>query len=1117
MKKLRKALSLLAALAALGGGLLTSCSGDDETVIVKPSYEAEPSIIIVGHKADKIALYGTETLEAKILNSDEESVIWRTDAEEEVLTVSDDGLVTANGISNEKVEVWAELSDGTKSNVVSYQVVAVVPKITEVKLLSEPSKLKYATGTPLDLTGLKIEVSYDVSVTADMREEYPVEVEYSEHTDWFEASGFNPAEAKQQEVTVTYAPKDSDGYAVEFAENAAKSVKFSVDIIQATVTEISVKDGSKLVYTLGEPLALTLHVKYDSNALPEEDITSGYTSEDYDTIEKPVANKSITVTYGSASTTCDVTVKGFAVEGIEISAEDGVVAIDKGATLSLKAVVTPENASYEDLTWKVARVTDGQASAVAESTDPVIEKGEDGTATLTAGTAYGNFKVTATVTDISDPTADGKTVSSNEIQVKVNPSVNKIVVDTEKAKLRYGVGEEFDKSGIKVTGTYEDGSTGDVTADCEFSGFDSESKGEKEITVTHPKSGETATFDVTVEQQKIPYTLDFDDVFARLADSTGTTNVSGGTYDLGMIVLKGDGSKLRVRKTAKTDGGFDYAINYNGHNYESGIGAENEASSVPTAPYMAVDLSKLDVGAVESAEVYVKVKTTGSGTASTDAVLALTDGSKVLAVRKDLDETQGDNASEKRAKEYELSAAVSDFTKTIYVGFNRGTTSKAGGGIDIIEVRVAEGQAAPSDVTATSPTAKDNTDGKITVSNKPGDAKLQYRAAGDTEWKDVDGNEITGLAPGDYHVRYAASETKGASPYVTVTVEKYVNQDLPKADEPKGKFTPVSATTSANNDGQITWEEFTISSTIAKTATIEWQKKGGSSWTVAQTSPIKDLVTPGEYTLRVAAVDDVCKASDTVSVKVKGFRDAPKITVVEKPNDEDGTGKVRIPAGATYKVSDSEAEIQVTTETNIDVKAGLTVTAWFAGDDDYEKSEETVVTVSNGASVERILPQDFTLASSSSKGVFQAIGETIFSTDRYASANKPNGNQAYEGLTIPEKVVTNGNAVMGYSNNKFNDAIKFTIDAPAVLTAYIGLTEKNKTIKPSLLNSSGATATATMTVDGAPATLGTATLGGNTASVDTIYKVVITIPSAGDYYFGDLGDKKIAIYYLEVN
>ena len=44
MKKLRKALSLLAALAALGGGLLTSCSGDDETVIVKPSYEAEPSI-----------------------------------------------------------------------------------------------------------------------------------------------------------------------------------------------------------------------------------------------------------------------------------------------------------------------------------------------------------------------------------------------------------------------------------------------------------------------------------------------------------------------------------------------------------------------------------------------------------------------------------------------------------------------------------------------------------------------------------------------------------------------------------------------------------------------------------------------------------------------------------------------------------------------------------------------------------------------------------------------------------------------------------------------------------------------------------------------------------------
>ena len=1035
MKKLRKALSLLAALAALGGGLLTSCSGDDETVIVKPSYEAEPSIIIVGHKADKIAMGGTETLEAKILNSDEKSVIWRTDADEEVLTVSDDGLVTANGISDKKVNVWAALSDGTKSNVVSYQVVAVVPKITEVKLLSEPSKLKYATGTPLDLTGLKIGVSYDVSVTDDMREEYPAEVEYSEHEDWFEASGFNSDNAaEKQEVTVTYVPTDSNGDVVEFAENAEKSVKFSVDIIQATVKEISVKAESKLVYTLGEPLALTLHVKYEGNALPEEDITSGYTSESYDSIDEPCEEREITVTYGDASTTCNVTVYGFAVEGVVVSAEDGVVAIDKGATLSLKAVVTPENASYKDLTWKVARVTDGQASAVAESADPVITEGKDGTATLKAGTAYGNFKVTATVTDISDPTAAGKTVSSNEIQVKVNPSVDKIDVNTEKAKLRYGVGEEFDKSGIKVTGTYEDGSTGDVTADCEFSGFDSKNKGDKTITVTHTKSGKNTEFKVTVAQQEIPYTLDFDDVFARLADSTGTTDVSGGTYDLGMIVLKGKGSGLRVRKTANTDGGFDYAINYNSQNYADGIGAENANIGEPDAPYMAVDLSKLDVGNVNSAVVSVEVKANGSEKGKENAVLALTDGTKVLAILNGIDVKNG-------GKTYDISVPVSDFAKKIYIGFYR--NGGTGGGIDIISVSVAEGQAAPSDVTATSPTAKDNTDGKITVSNKPGDAKLQYRAAGDTEWKDVDGSEITGLAPGDYHVRYAASGTKGASPYVTVTVEKYVDETLPEADAPEGKFTPVSATTSANNDGQITWEKFNISSTIATTATIEWQKKGGSSWTVAQTSPIKDLVTPGEYTLRVAAVDDVCKASDTVNVKVKGFRDAPKITVVEKPNDEKGTGKVRIPAGATYKVGDSGAETLVTTETDIDVEAGLTVTAWFAGDDDYEKSKETVVTVSNGASVEQWY------------GIYSFISNTDVTkgkTERTVTSS-PDSNQNTQSFTISASSSDASSDTNGLKFQSAGTSLSFTTKAEAKLVYVICFTDKSRTFTMTRPNS----------------------------------------------------------------
>lgn len=136
MKKLRKALSLLAALAAFGGGLLTSCSGDDETVIVKPSYEAEPSIIIAGHKADKIALDGTETLEA-IVVPEGAKIVWGTsDEEEDFIKIEEDGLsckVTAVNVCDpddpdEKVEVWAAFADtpDTKVSVVKYYVVETV-------------------------------------------------------------------------------------------------------------------------------------------------------------------------------------------------------------------------------------------------------------------------------------------------------------------------------------------------------------------------------------------------------------------------------------------------------------------------------------------------------------------------------------------------------------------------------------------------------------------------------------------------------------------------------------------------------------------------------------------------------------------------------------------------------------------------------------------------------------------------------------------------------------------------------------------------------------------------------------------------------------------------------
>ena len=73
---------------------------------------------------------------------------------------------------------------------------------------------------------------------------------------------------------------------------------------------------------------------------------------------------------------------------------------------------------------------------------------------------------------------------------------------TAPEKTVYEIGEELDLTGMKVTAIYSDGTTQDVTSDVEISGFDSETAGEKIITVSY---GELDTsFTVTVEEKEDP-------------------------------------------------------------------------------------------------------------------------------------------------------------------------------------------------------------------------------------------------------------------------------------------------------------------------------------------------------------------------------------------------------------------------------------------------------------------------------------------------------------------------------------------------------------------------------------------------------------------------------------
>lgn len=93
-------------------------------------------------------------------------------------------------------------------------------------------------------------------------------------------------------------------------------------------------------------------------------------------------------------------------------------------------------------------------------------------------------------------TASGKTTTF-EITVS-EASITAISVTTMPTKVNYHIGKEFDSTGIVVTATASDGSTIDVTKDCTYSGFDSSSPKQCEITVHYGSF--TCTFEVTIMQ-----------------------------------------------------------------------------------------------------------------------------------------------------------------------------------------------------------------------------------------------------------------------------------------------------------------------------------------------------------------------------------------------------------------------------------------------------------------------------------------------------------------------------------------------------------------------------------------------------------------------------------------
>ena len=500
MKKLRKLRSVLASLAVIGAAFV-SCSGEDETVIVKPSVKVDAGIVITGQTAVKIAVGDTsQQLTASIYpeSAAGNEIEWKS-SDESVLMIDQYGSITARRPSSSKVQVWAQFKGtDTKSNIIEYQVLSVIPKVTEVILVNAPSKTKYATGTALALEGMKISVSYDHPLEDD--EDYPLEITVdSTNKALFNASGFDSSAAVTgQTVTVTYVPAVAE-YA---SESATKTVSFNVDVIDASVTAVTVKDGSKTSYNYGENLDVTLSVEYSESSLNEElaattdgvTMTAGsnaftwdsVTADDFVTVSS--ITKNITFTYGGKSTSAtEITINSVQATSITILASASTV--KKNGTVSFSiGQILPADATIAKMTQSV------NWSVVSDTGASIWE--DTGVLDMSGVTKDGTVKVYATANEV-----DGISVYET---ITIPVFIKEIAVTTAPSKTEYlSTDTALKTEGLVVTATKSDDTTIILdSSEYTLGSVDFTTAGSKTVTVTLAED-ETVTTSFNVNVTKV--------------------------------------------------------------------------------------------------------------------------------------------------------------------------------------------------------------------------------------------------------------------------------------------------------------------------------------------------------------------------------------------------------------------------------------------------------------------------------------------------------------------------------------------------------------------------------------------------------------------------------------
>ena len=344
---------------------------------------------------------------------------------------------TSSGQTPDKSSEPASAQSSEPSSAAPSSESSAAKVLDSIRVAAEPTKKDYFVGDEFNPAGLDVKAVYNSG------EETLAATDY-------QLSGFDSTSAGEKTITVTF---------------SGKTATFKVNVQAVTITGIAITaEPTKKDYFVGDefdPAGLEVKASYN-NGKETVVASADYQLSGFNTQE--TGEQTITVTYNEKTATFKVNVQAVVLASIKVAAEPTKTSYYQDdefdpAGLVIKAVYN--NGKEEEIA-----AADYQLSGFDSTA------GGLNTITVTYNEKTATFNVTI--------------IGKNGIELTSAPN-----------KVRYGVGDEFDDTGLVVSQKYADGTKRALGKDQYIvTGFDSSAQGEKTITIT--VGTETVSFNINV-------------------------------------------------------------------------------------------------------------------------------------------------------------------------------------------------------------------------------------------------------------------------------------------------------------------------------------------------------------------------------------------------------------------------------------------------------------------------------------------------------------------------------------------------------------------------------------------------------------------------------------------